>query len=100
VNPRDALERAKQFREEFHWGFPARKVTRRSVPPRPDVLVKLGQLESVTYATHKKGDGYSHYEHAFGEEGGRKPQLAVDPDSGKLHIVGGSYRVEKRGIVD
>lgn len=95
-----ALERARDFRERFHWGRPARGVRKTSVAPLPKALAKLGTLEAVVYGTHKQGDGYSHYEHEFGEDGGRKPELAVDPDSGRLHIVGGGYRVEERGIVD
>lgn len=105
MNPRgsiaSALERAKEFRKRFHWGRPARRVKQGAVAPLPKgPLVQLGKLEAVVYATNKQGDGYSHYEHAFGEEGGRKPDLAVDLDTGRLHIVGGSYRVEERGIVD
>ncbi len=96
----DLLERARDFRERFHWGIPARRVRQAQVAPLPRALTKLGRLEAVVYATNKKGDGYSHYEHAFGEEGGRKPDLAVDVESGRLHIVGGAYRVEERGIVD
>lgn len=95
-----ALERAREFRRSFHWGRPARGVRRANVAPLPRMLTKLGSLEAIVYGTHKAGDGYSHYEHAFGEEGGKKPDLAVDVDNGRLHIVGGSYRVEERGIVD
>lgn len=96
----ELLEQARKFRQDFHWGIPARKVVTGKIPPRPRVLVKLGRLESVVYRTNKKGDGLSHYEHEFSEDGGKKPSLCVDPSSGKLHIVGGSYRVEERGIVD
>lgn len=102
MNPgtHDRIERARDFREAFHWGNPARGVSRAKVSPAPRVLVKLGTLEAVTYGTNKKGDGYSHYEHEFGEDGGRKPKLAMDVDTGRLHIVGGDYTVEERGIVN
>ncbi len=86
--------------EGFHWGRRARKVKRVRVPERPRELVELGRLEAVTYSTTKGGEGLQHWEHAFGEEGGRKPVLAMDPDNERLHVVGGSYRVEDRGIVD
>ncbi len=102
--PRDslesALERARDFRQRFHWGRPARGVRKTTVAPLPRALTKLGTLKAIVYATNKEGDGPSEYEHAFGEDGGRKPDLAVDIDTGRLHIVGGTYRVEERGIVD
>lgn len=105
MNPRDsmasALERARAFSKKFHWGLePSPRVRRPHVPPAPRALTTLGRLKAVVYETEKAGDGLSEYEHAFGEEGGRLPELAVDVDNGKLHIVGGSYRVEARGIVD
>uniref|UniRef100_A0A6M3L682 Uncharacterized protein n=1 Tax=viral metagenome TaxID=1070528 RepID=A0A6M3L682_9ZZZZ len=71
------------------------------------VLVSLGRLDAVVYATEKDGDGgeLTGYVHEFGEgEDGSvdhdaKPLLCIDPDSGKLAIVGGAYRVNYRGIV-
>jgi len=86
----------------FHWGRSSRRTLRARPSPRPRSLVKLGQLEAVTYST-RKGHGaraFAHWEHEFGEEGGRKPTLAVDPSNKRLHIVGGDYQVEDRGIVD
>ena len=103
MNPGDSerVERARDFRQAFHWGHPAKRAVRRSkVGKAPRVLVKLGSLQAVTYATRKGSDGYSHYEHDFGEEGGRKPDLCMDVDTGRLHIVGGDYTVEERGIVN
>jgi hypothetical protein len=66
----------------------------------PAKLVQLGTLEAVTYSTRKGGERLADYIHRFGEEGGKKPTLAADPSSRKLHIVGGSYKIEPRGIVD
>lgn len=98
LNPRqrDRVERAKKFREEFHWGIPAKKILRRKVSPPPKVLVGLGALEAVTYRTNKKGDGPSSYIHDFEAP---RPVLAMDVDNRRLHIVGGGYDVEDRGIV-
>lgn len=102
MNPgRDELEREGRAEyEALHWGHRTRRVRNVRVSPAPKSLVKLGTLEAVTYSTRKKGDGFNDYEHAFGEEGGQKPVLAVDPKTRRLHIVGGDYTVEDRGIVD
>jgi hypothetical protein len=83
----------------FHWGDPPRRRVRVRVPSAPQKLVQLGRLEAVTYSTRKGGES-AHWEHAFGEEGGKKPALAMDAKSKRLHIVGGSYKVEDRGIVN
>lgn len=94
------LEPARRAYEGFQWGRKARKVRKVTVPPRPRTLAKLGTAEAIVYSTTKGRTGFAHYEHAFGEEGGKKPILAVDPDTDRLHLVGGDYRVEDRGIVD
>jgi hypothetical protein len=97
MNP-DARDRYKGF----HWGLDPRGVSDVEISPEPRELVKLGTLEAITYRTRKGGrdGGLASWEHHFGEDGGRKPSLAVDPDSDRLHIVGGDYAVEDRGIVD
>ena len=85
--------------ESLHWGIPSKRT--RTVRTRvPKELAELGRLESITYSTNKRGDGLSHYVHEFGEEGGRKPRLAVDADTRDLLIVGGDYDVQAKGIVD
>lgn len=84
----------------FHWGRPPTRTVRVRTSPKPRELVELGELEAVTYSTKKGDEGFAHYEHEFGEEGGAKPKLALDPENDRLHVVGGDYRVEDRGIVD
>lgn len=104
-NPRNSartaerLQDAADFYQEFHWGDAPDKTVRRKASKRPKVGVKLGTLHSVAYETHKDGEE-AIWEHEFGEEGGDKPDLVMDVDNKKLHIVGGSYDVEDRGIVD
>lgn len=98
MNPSPEQE-ARDFYTGFHWGRPPRRRRRVRVAPRPQALTQLGRLEAVTYST-TKGRQRAHWEHEFGDEGGSKPVLAVDPRSKRLHIVGGGYRVENRGIVD
>lgn len=99
MNPGAANERAVQAYEGFHWGRKAKRARRVHVSPPPAELAELGRLVAVTYET-TKGKEHAQWEHEFGEEGGRRPVLAVDPESNRLHIVGGDYRVEDRGIVD
>jgi hypothetical protein len=70
------------------------------VAPVPEVLTEIGELEAVTYATKKGKEPITSYTHDFGEEGGKRPRLTYDPKARKLHIVGGSYKIEDRGIVD
>ncbi len=96
----EELERAEDFYRSFHWGRGHKRVARVKVPPAPRTLVELGRLDAIEYATTKKGDGPSVYRHKFGEEGGRRPRLAVDVRNNRLHVVGGDYTVEPRGIVD
>ncbi len=62
--------------------------------------VKLGKLHSVTYLAKKGNEPPTLWEHEFGEEGGKQPDLVMDVDSKRLHIVGGDYTVEDVGIVD
>lgn len=98
MNP--AADRAARLYRELHWGIRPKRIRKVRAPRRPKALAELGTLEAVTYATHKRGDGPSSYVHEFGEEGGKRPSLAVDVRNKKLHIIGGDYRVESRGIVD
>jgi hypothetical protein len=57
--------------------------------------VKLGELHSVTYRTHKKGETARLFEHEF--EGSR-PWLAMDVENKRLHVLGGTYTVTDAGI--
>lgn len=91
---------ARERYEGFHWGRPPKKTVRVRLPKTPRQLVELGKLEAVTYSTKKGKEGLQHYEHAFGEEGGAKPVLAMDAETERLHVVGGAYKVEDRGIVN
>jgi len=81
-------------------GRAPRKVNRVKVAVPPRELAKLGQLEAVVYSTAKHGQKHAHYEHRFGETGRRRPTLAMDPRSKRLHVVGGGYTVTGRGIED
>ncbi len=102
MNPAKRAGRVAEARrqwEEFHWGRQSRGAPKRAnVPIAPEVLVKLGSLEAVTYRTTKGREPVTHYTHEFGETGGKKPTLAMDPETKRLHIIGGGYTVTRRGI--
>lgn len=95
----ERLKRAVDFYSDFHWGDEPDKLVRKKVSRPPKAAVKLGKLVSVAYETHKGGE-HATWEHEFGEEGGKRPDLVVDVDTKKLHIVGGDYDVRPEGIVD
>jgi hypothetical protein len=103
VNPTatPAVAPARKLYRDLHWGISAGKRTKHVRAPHVGpALAELGRLESIEYSTEKQGDGPSTYVHKFGEEGGRRPHLAVDPKTRDLVILGGDYTVEPRGIVD
>jgi hypothetical protein len=89
------VQKAIDFRREFHWGIPARRVTRRKVSPAPKVLTELGEVVAVTYRTHKRGESAQLFEHEFE---GRRPRLGMDIRNKRLHFLGGDYTVTKEGI--
>lgn len=95
-SPNRRVQKALNFRKEFHWGYPAKRVSKRKVAKRPKVLVQLGELASVTYRTNKKGESAQFYKHDFDSR--RKPKLCMDVDNKRLHLVGGGYTVTADGI--
>lgn len=94
------VKRAADFYENFHWGErPEKVIVGADVSPEPDVLSNIGTLVNITYLTSKGGEK-AEWTHDFGEEGGKRPKLAVDSENNRLHIVGGDYKVTERGIED
>jgi hypothetical protein len=89
------VQKAIDFRREFHWGIPARRVKRRHVSPAPKVLTELGELVAVTYRTNKRGESAQFFEHEFE---GKRPRLGMDIKNRRLHVVGGGYTVTPDGI--
>ena len=105
VNPayQELIDDAQDEYESFHWGRPSERVDIRKVNKPLRVGTKLGELVEVTYRTRKgdeDGGRPIHWVHQFGEEGGRQPDLVMDAETRRLHIVGGTYRVEEPGIID
>ena len=94
----DDLAAAVADYQALHWGLSADAVLRLQYTPPGPILTMLGELDAVAYDTAKGGDGPDGavYWHPFEQP---RPILAVDPDSNRLHILGGGYTVEDRGIV-
>jgi hypothetical protein len=66
--------------------------TIRLAPP----LMPLGELRGVIYrASRAPGEVPQNYVHFFEQQ---FPVLAADPTGRRLYIIGGRYRVTKRGI--
>ena len=61
----------------------------------PRVLVQLGELRGVIYASDRSGDGVKRTYIHFME---RPPMLACNARGDQLYIIGGGYRVTRRGI--
>jgi hypothetical protein len=92
-NPR--LRDACSLFEQFHRYAPdmvARSSCRRTIP---EVLVKIGKLRGLIYSSDKGERGRpKSYIHFMEEE----PLLACDAKGRQLYILGGNYRVTRRGI--
>ena len=67
----------------------------------PKDHVDLGELVRIEYHTTKDFHDFEpiDYYHAMGEKGGQPPILHYDVRSKLLYLTGGTYRVERRGIV-
>ena len=94
---RDDLDDAIEAYRALHWGEEADEVF--EVPSELHggrTLVVLGALSEVEYVTSKGGE-HARWHHPFSFP---PPLLCVDPETGELAIVGGTYRVTERGIED
>lgn len=67
----------------------------------PGGEVDYGEIISVTYEADKPHveTGVFNYVHRFGEDGGTRPHLVVDPE-GYMKVEGGSYKISADGIID
>lgn len=91
-----ALQLGLKSYRAHHWGLqgkPSARALRVADVSKP--CTDMGELFAVEYLTEKGDDGPSLYRHEFES---KLPILAFDA-AGLLLIAGGSYTVEKRGIV-
>lgn len=93
------LKTASQNYTKYHWGVDPDKLIlldKRIIIPSN--LIMLGVLKGVLYQTTKKGDNPNTvYMHTFKDP---CPYLASDEKMRNLYIIGGSYKIEPRGIVN
>ncbi len=82
-----------RFRD-FHSQEPSRIVRAACRRTMPRVLVQLGRLRALVYTADRGDGGQRSYIH-FME---REPLLTCDPKGTQLYIVGGRYRITRRGI--
>ncbi len=93
--PGGQLEQAQALYRQFHT-FPCGKVVRTCLPRAiPEVLVHLGQLRGVIYSSDRGNRRRSRTFIHFMED---PPLLTCNPTGTQLYILGGHYRVTKRGI--
>ena len=90
-----ALARALRLFRRYQQSSP-RRVERSKVPRLiPPVLVHLGELRGLIYRSDRGPARTSRtYVHFFD----RPPRLLADPEGTRLFILGGCYRVTRRGI--
>lgn len=62
----------------------------------------IGECWKICYFTSKDFHSFkpSRYEHEFGEDDGTRPHLNYDPRSKLMFLTGGSYKVERPGIIN
>ena len=99
------LHRAAATFKLWH-GFDARKITRMRTGTRriPATVVKLGELEAITYRSDKWAGSPDNpkgkrilYEHKTNRP---RPVLATDPDGRHVFIIGGNMKVTADGLID
>lgn len=90
----DSIEAADSRYKDFHWGQRSEHSQLHRHPIPDPVMDQLGELVEVVYETSKGGSVY-HWQHPFSAP---RPVLAYG-SSENLWILGGSYRVNRRGIV-
>ena len=94
------LEEGKELYRVFH-NTPARRIVRRRYDRHceqmrlPDTLVDLGSLRGLIYSADRDGCGVAKTFIHFMET---PPRLMCDPRGNQLYVVGGRYRVTRRGI--
>jgi hypothetical protein len=90
-----AIEAGIGLYQAFNRFGPARVARRRHSRVMPRVVVELGDLVGLMYRSDKWQRGHPR---TFIHVMRRRPRLVCDPAGRQLYIVGGAYRVTRRGI--
>lgn len=90
----ETLARARARFSAFHGCAPSALVTARCERTIPKLLVQLGSLRGLIYTADRGDGGARTYIHFMENE----PLLACNAQGTQLYIVGGRYRVTRRGI--
>jgi hypothetical protein len=91
----EGLGRAARLFENFHCFRPPSVVRCRCRRVMPRVLVSLGELRGLIYRSDR---GQRSCPRTFIHFMEKPAALACDPSGRQLYILGGSYRVTRRGI--
>ena len=90
-----SLRSATKLFRQFHCFAPPEVIIEPCNRILPKVLVNLGELRGLIYRSDKWNRGrpqtYIHFMDT-------PPRLTCDPEGKQLYIVGGNYRVTRRGI--
>ena len=90
------LRQARSLFRDFHAFGPDPFPRRNLVPARPRFLVRLGKLKGLIYTSDR---GQCGRPRTFVHLMDTPPVLAANPEGTQLHILGGRYRVTRKGIV-
>lgn len=92
-NPCDFKKAIKKY-VEFNFKDPKFSVIV-DVPEIKDdaILVYLGKCDYLAYISDKEGEEIT-YEHEFGEESGKKPDIFTNPEGNILIIYGGNFKIK------
>jgi hypothetical protein len=90
-----SLEDGKELYRVFHNSPERRIIRRRCDRMMPSVLVDLGALRGLIYSADRDGRGRAKTFIHFMET---PPRLMCDPQGNQLYVIGGRYRVTRRGI--
>jgi len=90
-----AFRQARSLFREFHDFGPGAIFTGRCSRPAP-VMVRLGRLKGLIYSSDRGRCGRPRTFVHFMQT---PPVLAANPEGTQLYILGGRYRVTRKGIV-
>jgi hypothetical protein len=95
VEVRGSLHQAREFIHPFQYFQAPRLLRRQCRRMTPDILTHLGELRGLIYRSDRGECGRPRtFVHFFETPA----QLTCDPQGRQLHILGGNYRITRRGI--